>query len=221
MRNKLAFLTVLFALVALPGVALAQQPPQLPHVFYGTAEMQDGQVPAGETITAHANGNTVGSITLETPGKYGGSGAYDEKLLVQGDSLSNGDEITFRVGATELEANETVTYESGKVEELPLTFPFSLNDLEPESEEDSGNTDSGSTGGGGGTTTTTDTDTDSGDEETAITADIDDDGSVGVLDFNTLMVNWGDNPDNDAADLTGDGTVDILDFNTLIVNWTA
>ncbi|MEK7194902.1 MAG: dockerin type I repeat-containing protein [Patescibacteria group bacterium] len=52
-----------------------------------------------------------------------------------------------------------------------------------------------------------------------ILGDINKDGKVDVLDFNALVVNWGNNPQNINADLTGDGKVDILDFNALMVAW--
>lgn len=50
--------------------------------------------------------------------------------------------------------------------------------------------------------------------------DITDDGMVGILDFNLLMINWNKVEDNNVADLNDDGRVDILDFNILIKNWT-
>ena len=40
------------------------------------------------------------------------------------------------------------------------------------------------------------------------------------MDFNILMVNWGNAPTNKNADFNQDGKVDILDFNTLMVNWS-
>jgi hypothetical protein len=54
---------------------------------------------------------------------------------------------------------------------------------------------------------------------TYTTGDINEDGTVDIFDFNTLMVNWGDSPANSAADLDGNGVVDIFDFNLLMVNW--
>jgi hypothetical protein len=63
-------------------------------------------------------------------------------------------------------------------------------------------------------------------------ADIDDRGSVDILDFNLLMVNWSKKkpvdmsqpkPDRckvaNVADINCDGKVDILDFNVLMINW--
>ena len=51
--------------------------------------------------------------------------------------------------------------------------------------------------------------------------DTNNDGSIDVLDFNALMVNWGDVDTNNVADFDCDNKVAILDFNLLMVNWTA
>jgi len=41
---------------------------------------------------------------------------------------------------------------------------------------------------------------------------------IDVLDFNSLMVNWGNS--GGAGDFDGNGTVDVFDFNALMVNWS-
>ena len=46
------------------------------------------------------------------------------------------------------------------------------------------------------------------------------DGKVDILDFNTLMVHWGETVSGNIADCDSDGIVDILDFNLLMVHWT-
>src|SRR3989344_3735866 len=46
------------------------------------------------------------------------------------------------------------------------------------------------------------------------------DGKVDVLDFNTLVTNWGATGSGNSADFNSDGTVDILDFNILMNNWS-
>jgi len=47
------------------------------------------------------------------------------------------------------------------------------------------------------------------------------DGKIDVLDFNSLMINWGNTSSGNIADFNGDGKVDIFDFNMLMINWTA
>jgi hypothetical protein len=53
--------------------------------------------------------------------------------------------------------------------------------------------------------------------------DLDEDGAVGWLDFQSLLLAWGPCaapcPPRCAADLDGDCTVGILDFLTLLLNW--
>jgi len=52
-------------------------------------------------------------------------------------------------------------------------------------------------------------------------ADFDNSGKVDILDFNTLITNWGTTggATQSMGDASGDGNVDILDFNLLIINW--
>jgi len=49
--------------------------------------------------------------------------------------------------------------------------------------------------------------------------DLDNDGSVGVLDFLAMLADW--NLTHSSADLDGDGTVGILDFLILLGNWSS
>ncbi|MDO8552223.1 MAG: hypothetical protein Q7S01_01685 [bacterium] len=82
---------------------------------------------------------------------------------------------------------------------------------------------SGGGGGGGGTTNTTPTVTPT---VTALTAaqkvyDTNNDNHIDVLDFNSLMVHWGEKGATVVADFDGNGTVDVFDFNLLMVHWTA
>ncbi len=51
-------------------------------------------------------------------------------------------------------------------------------------------------------------------------ADLDSNGSVGILDLLALLAAWGPNPGH-PADFDGDGTVGILDLLTLLANWGA
>ncbi|PCI21340.1 hypothetical protein COB64_00455 [Candidatus Wolfebacteria bacterium] len=49
--------------------------------------------------------------------------------------------------------------------------------------------------------------------------DTNDDDSIDILDFNTLMVNWGNTDVDNVADFDCDSIVSILDFNLLMINW--
>jgi hypothetical protein len=49
--------------------------------------------------------------------------------------------------------------------------------------------------------------------------DLNGDGHVDVIDFNTLMTQWGKTGSNLTEDINHDGIVDIFDFNILVANW--
>ncbi|MFB3138721.1 MAG: hypothetical protein ACE10B_05830, partial [Phycisphaerales bacterium] len=48
--------------------------------------------------------------------------------------------------------------------------------------------------------------------------DLDNNGSVGILDLLALLAAWGSDPAG-PPDFDGDGTVGILDLLTLLANW--
>ena len=54
--------------------------------------------------------------------------------------------------------------------------------------------------------------------KTGCPADLDGDGSVGILDLLALLAAWGTDPGG-PPDFDGDGTVGILDLLTLLANW--
>ncbi|MHB1162973.1 MAG: chitobiase/beta-hexosaminidase C-terminal domain-containing protein [Minisyncoccota bacterium] len=85
----------------------------------------------------------------------------------------------------------------------------------PSSGGNSGGNSGGSGGGGGGGSITTTTTTNTG---SSLIGDINGDGAVDILDFNALLVQWGQSGANLAADLNHDNIVDILDFNILIIH---
>lgn len=57
------------------------------------------------------------------------------------------------------------------------------------------------------------------DTDPVFRADINDNGGVGVLDFNILMIHWGETGAGSVADINLDGSVDVFDFNILMVDW--
>jgi len=192
MKIKLLIISIICTAIVLPVFVLAA-PPQLPHILYGNATNNGNNVPVNTVIIAKVGGIEKGRITVSTAGQYGGSGALDEKLLVQG-NIANGAVVSFYIGDNS--ASQTVNFSSGSIQQLNLTFTTTTTT--PPS--------------GGSAITST--------PPTTKTGDANNDGKVDIIDFNLLMVNWGNNPTNLAADLNGDGKVDIFDFNILMVNWT-
>ena len=87
-------------------VAAAQQPPPIPHAFFGALEVNGAPAPAGVQVEARGTGVRTGlvgnPITTTEKGKYGGPSLYDVKLVVQG-SFEAGDPIEFFVNGTQAE----------------------------------------------------------------------------------------------------------------------
>ena len=120
--------------------------PDLPAAYYGDVTVNGDPAPDGTVITAEIDGEERGSIEVTTAGEYGGPDAFDEKLEVEGP----GGEVTFVVNG--VEAEETVTWESGDVREVDLTFEGVPDDGGSEDGSDSNDDGGSSSGGGGGTT---------------------------------------------------------------------
>lgn len=127
-------LVVSSALLVLPLAVFAQVPLQLPHIFYGDITINGSPAPVGTVVIAKVNGVEKGRVTTEITGKYdGGPGAYDQKLLVQGNltegNLTEGDPIRFTVSG--VEASQTAQFESGKVEAKNLAFTIAQVEVTP------------------------------------------------------------------------------------------
>ena len=117
--------TVMICSLAAAGgaapVLADDDPPVTPASYYGEIELNGEPAPEGTPITATIDGEVRGSITVEEPGQYGGPGAYDEKLQVNGTAEDEGKEVRFFAYGQEVEPDETVTFESGDVEEVDLS----------------------------------------------------------------------------------------------------
>jgi len=99
----------------------------LPHPFYGTVAIDNSPAPVGTVITADVGGVVCGSITTTVEGQYGGPGALDEKLMVQG-AIQDGTTIYFYAGGHE--ADETYAFSQGAdPTELNLTVRVPQYDL--------------------------------------------------------------------------------------------
>ena len=145
-----AVLAVVCLVVAAPlvtGVVVADHgddsdAPSVPASYYGDVTVNGDPAESGTEITAIVNGESHGSIETAEEGSYGGPGALDEKLVVEG--ATNGDTVSFEVRG--VEAEETVEWESGDVQEVDLTF----EDVPESDDSDDGETTEEDDGGGGG-----------------------------------------------------------------------
>jgi hypothetical protein len=117
-------IVVALLLCAIPAYADA---PPVPHAFYGALTVSGSPAAIGTEVTAKVGGVERGSITTTVAGQYGGSGAFDEKLVVSGD-IENGAIISFFVNDTD--TLQTYAFSAGAVTELDLTVE--VDDVPPE-----------------------------------------------------------------------------------------
>ena len=188
----------------LPVFAFAQNP-SLPHQFFGAVNFSDGLAPDGFVVEASINGVVVGN-SVTAAGNYG----YSPNLLFALDNQGVYAEETVEFYVSSIKANETAIFANGNSSQINLTIP-ALIPTTPTPTPSGGGGTSSSGGGGGGTPPT---------ETIAQKVDMDNNSKVDVLDFNTLMVHWGETGLNNIADINSDGEVDVFDFNLLMINWT-
>ncbi len=93
--------------------------PQFPHMFYGTATITGSPAPEGYTITTAVDGAANGMIIVSPAGIFGGEGALDQKLIVQGDFQASTSRITFTV-----EGSPALCREYGSGEGWQESYPF-------------------------------------------------------------------------------------------------
>jgi len=201
--SKIAAILAVLALF-LPTVAFAVGvPPTIPLLVYGDASLYGVTAPAGTFITVFNGNVTIATTTVNSAGKY----------YFQIPASYVGLLLTYKIGslvAAQKTCLNPAQYASDKID---LIIAASSTPAP--------------TGGGGYTpsippaTTTPATTT----PTNALTpeqqkVDANKDNKIDVLDFNTLMINWGSTSANSAADFNGDSKVDIFDFNLLMINWT-
>jgi len=116
-RGWLFYPLIIVALLLCTFPAYADTP-TLPHAFYGTLTISGSPAAVGTVVKAKVDGVERGSITTTVAGQYGGSGAFDAKLLVSGE-IANGATIYFY--ANNSVAGQTYAFSAGAVTELNLT----------------------------------------------------------------------------------------------------
>lgn len=203
MKSFLKIFVVLIFLGFLAPTLVFAQSLSLPHQFFGSVNFTDGVASDGLVVEARINGTVVGN-SITANGKYG----YNPNLLFALDNqgVYAGETVEFYVSG--IKANQTKTFVNGESTPLDLTIPGTISEPEP----------TPSPGGSGGTTTPAPTPGPLSPEAQKVDANNDD--RIDILDFNTLMVNWGSTVVDNIADFDNDGKVDIFDFNLLMIHWT-
>ena len=210
--------TAIFGILLLPVLVFAQSP-SLPHQFFGSVNYTNGAAPNGLAVEARIiNGSVVGS-SVTAGGNYG----YNPNLLfaLDNEGANAGKTVEFYING--IKANETAVFVNGNSSQLNLTIPALLPTTPtpsptPIADGSGGGSTSGGGGGGGGVTTPSTPTLPL--SAAAQKVDANKDGRVDVLDFVSLMANWGKTEQSNIADFNGDGKVDVFDFVSLMANWT-
>ena len=176
--------------------------PGIPHQFYGTVSFTSGDTPDGLLVEAKIDNVSVGS-TVTDGGRYGDSVFY----VTDPDGDRNGKTIKFYVSG--IDSGETAIFVNGESTKLNLTVPGTISEPEPTPSP-----------GGSTPTPTTPAPTPGPLSEEAQKVDANNDNKIDILDFNTLMVNWGSTLSGNIADFNKDSKIDIFDFNLLMIHWT-
>jgi hypothetical protein len=107
---------LLLALCLIAGGVMptyADEPPPMPHQFYGTVSLDGNPVQQGTLVEAFVDDVKQAETTVDGQGRYG----YNPIFRVSGTA---GATVTFHIGG--VEADEDATWESGKVQALDLTI---------------------------------------------------------------------------------------------------
>ena len=113
LTGTLALLLVLCLVAGGTMPAHGDEPPPMPHQFYGTVSFDGNPVAEGTLVEAFVNDVKQAEITVDDESRYG----YDTIFRVLGTA---GATVTFHVGG--VEADEDAIWESGKVQQLNLTI---------------------------------------------------------------------------------------------------
>jgi hypothetical protein len=111
--GALALLLALCLMAAGVLPAYGDEPPPMPHQFYGTVNLDGNPVQQGTLVEAFVDDVKQAETTVDAQGRYG----YNPIFRVSGTA---GATVTFHIGG--VEADEDATWESGKVQQLNLTI---------------------------------------------------------------------------------------------------
>ncbi|RQD82666.1 MAG: hypothetical protein D5R96_04135, partial [Methanocalculus sp. MSAO_Arc2] len=100
-----------FLVVSIAGTAAASIA-ILPCEISGTVTIDGEPAPVGTLIIAFIDGEERDRITIQSPGLFGGTGAFDQRLVIPGTEDDIGKTITFTIN--EVQTDQTVTFESGE-----------------------------------------------------------------------------------------------------------
>lgn len=94
-------------------------PPPVPPSFHGNAIAGGEPAPEGTEVVALVGGEERGSATVGPNGSYGGSGLFEEKLVVRGTEADAGETVGFEVDG--VATDQTANWSAGTTRRLDLT----------------------------------------------------------------------------------------------------
>ncbi|ELZ36906.1 PGF-pre-PGF domain-containing protein [Halorubrum tebenquichense] len=115
-----ASLLVVSAVAVAPAAVAQDGPPPTPAAYFGDVTVDGEPAPEGVEVTAYVGGELRGSLTTTQSGAYGGSSAFDQKLVVEGTSDDAGATVEFRVNGEVAGTDEPVEWEPGEVRRVDL-----------------------------------------------------------------------------------------------------
>lgn len=200
--------SILSVALFLPITALGQgTPPPLPLLVYGDITINGSAAPIGTIVSIEKENTEIARVAIVTTGKYS----------TQIASSYAGSLLSYKVDGSlviQKTAANPATKASDKIDLTVGSAPVVV-----------------SSGGGGSASATVSPSSSASPSATPsatptpLTAeqqkvDTNNDAKIDVLDFNALMVDWGQAGANLSTDFNSDGTVDIFDFNMLMINWS-
>ena len=116
LKKIFSIFTFIFLITSLSAESI----PVLPASYYGTINVEGGGTLNNVKLIAMINGEERGSITIQN-NKFGGASYSEEKLVIEGNQEDDGKTVEFYIG--DYKAKETISWKSGDIQELSLTFP--------------------------------------------------------------------------------------------------
>ena len=186
-----------FALVLPLSTLAVGSPPAIPLLVYGDVTVYGTSASVGAVVSVWKDGVEIASTTLVTAGKYS----------IQIPASYSGSTLVYKINGTSV---------TEKVAVNPITTASDKINL----------TIASASSGGGSSGSTPPTLTTIPPAVTTLTTeqkvyDANNDNKIDVLDFNALIVHWGEKGTDVMSDFDGNGVVDVFDFNALMVHWTA
>ena len=218
MKNKLKL--ILPAIVILPLLGLGN---------LALASEVTGTLSTGLNSTV---GNTVNGVVIAPPVASPVAGAYTSAQSVAlsapgassihytidgtAPTCSTGTVYSSAISVNSSMVIEAISCYSNGQSSTVASYLYAIN-IPATTSTSSGGGGGGGGGGYSGSVTTTSSVTLSA---AAQKVDANKDNKVDVLDFVSLMANWGKTGSSIVADFNGDSKVDVFDFVLLMVNWT-